>query len=450
MRRLATILLATTAAHAVDWTSADLGAQPVAIGAGARALGLGGAFAAIADDATASTWNPAGLTQCERPELAASLGWNHTAIEADQHDRRHALRPEHASAMLPFFAGGCMQVVGVAWQRQYDFTRDLALADRAVDVIPGMFTITIDEQRAFRRSGSLASLGASYAIEVQPGFSLGATLNAWGDRLTGASHYRLERDQNTALRIEYEPWMGLPPDIETRIGVLSQRTSVRSGLSVVLGAMWQATPELTLAAVAKPGYHLGLRSDIAWHEVVDHSVFGSSENRSTSTASARLSHPPSLTLGAAWRPDDLNALSCDATVTRWRLYRLEDAAGQHSPVSVFLAPDRFDDLWTLRAGYERIVILPQSVLVPRVGALVEWLPAATAAPSLSRADEVSATSDLWLGLTAGASLAQRRVIWDAAVQVRRGDDVGAGQFAGLDRTADLTVTTVRLGVTVQF
>ena len=38
------------------------------MGVGARALGMGGAFTAIADDATAAYWNPAGLTKIENIE----------------------------------------------------------------------------------------------------------------------------------------------------------------------------------------------------------------------------------------------------------------------------------------------------------------------------------------------------------------------------------------------
>ena len=38
------------------------------VGAGNRALALGGAFAAIADDASGSLWNPAGLAWVERGE----------------------------------------------------------------------------------------------------------------------------------------------------------------------------------------------------------------------------------------------------------------------------------------------------------------------------------------------------------------------------------------------
>src|SRR4029079_5726097 len=40
---------------------------------GARALGMGGAFVAVADDATAVVANPAGLVILQRPELSAGV-----------------------------------------------------------------------------------------------------------------------------------------------------------------------------------------------------------------------------------------------------------------------------------------------------------------------------------------------------------------------------------------
>jgi hypothetical protein len=39
------------------------------LGAGVRALGMGGAFVAVANDATAGYWNPAGLAQLAKPQL---------------------------------------------------------------------------------------------------------------------------------------------------------------------------------------------------------------------------------------------------------------------------------------------------------------------------------------------------------------------------------------------
>ncbi len=42
----------------------------IATGVGARALGMGGAFVAIAEDVTAGYWNPAGLTQLGYPQIS--------------------------------------------------------------------------------------------------------------------------------------------------------------------------------------------------------------------------------------------------------------------------------------------------------------------------------------------------------------------------------------------
>ena len=44
--------------------------SPNPVGSGARAIGMGGAFIAIADDATAASWNPEGLIQLETPEVS--------------------------------------------------------------------------------------------------------------------------------------------------------------------------------------------------------------------------------------------------------------------------------------------------------------------------------------------------------------------------------------------
>jgi hypothetical protein len=46
-------------------------AQFLKLGAGARAAAMGDAFAAVADDASAVYWNPAGLTQLKSPEVTA-------------------------------------------------------------------------------------------------------------------------------------------------------------------------------------------------------------------------------------------------------------------------------------------------------------------------------------------------------------------------------------------
>ena len=427
---------------AVEASGADFGFQPVALGAGARALGMGGAFSAVADDATAVTWNPAGLTQCEVPEVAASLGWYRSRTESSEAGTTssEALRLDHASGLLPFFALGCQQVIGLAWQRQYDFSRSIRWQRDEVNLDDGF---AMQEEQTRNSAGSFASLGVSYAIEVHPGLSCGLTVNRWDDAWTRASHYRMVSNSLTSVTITD---MGTATETSKN----SAETRIVSGASVVLGAFWQASPALTLALVAKPAYRLRLEqnAEVASHNV---GIFGDVTDTSYATVtSADLRHPSSLTLGSAWRQGDVHTLSCDATVTRWSQYRIEDGTKARSPVNFHLDSADFPDLWTLRLGYEYVAILPRVILVPRCGLLLEDLPAATKAPSLSQAEQVSATRDRWWGASAGLGICQRSVYWDLGVQVRYGNDVGAGQFAPPNQTVDLLVTTARLGLTVPF
>lgn len=74
-RRLIPVLAAASALLAAGTASAsdDGGVRSVfARGAGERALGLGGAYGAVAGDATALFWNPAGLALADRVGLQAS------------------------------------------------------------------------------------------------------------------------------------------------------------------------------------------------------------------------------------------------------------------------------------------------------------------------------------------------------------------------------------------
>jgi hypothetical protein len=69
---LLTVLLAAGSASAKSSTVGTSGAQFLKLGAGARAAGMSDAFTAIADDAFAAYYNPAGLARMERPQLGGA------------------------------------------------------------------------------------------------------------------------------------------------------------------------------------------------------------------------------------------------------------------------------------------------------------------------------------------------------------------------------------------
>lgn len=65
---ITSLILPTTASAADEGSHA---AEFLSHGVGARALGMGSAFVAIADDATATYWNPAGLTKVKKHSFSA-------------------------------------------------------------------------------------------------------------------------------------------------------------------------------------------------------------------------------------------------------------------------------------------------------------------------------------------------------------------------------------------
>ena len=72
MKILAALLLLSAPAHAISGDAGTSGAQFLKLGAGARAGAMADSFEAIADDASAAYYNPAGLAQLPGTQLAGA------------------------------------------------------------------------------------------------------------------------------------------------------------------------------------------------------------------------------------------------------------------------------------------------------------------------------------------------------------------------------------------
>jgi len=97
------------------------------VGAGARAAGMGNAFIGVSDDATAISWNPAGLSQLMRAEASVVGRYTMRDVEfkdftgANETNSLSTFGLNFGSLVVPF-KGVFNPVIAASFQNQLDFT----------------------------------------------------------------------------------------------------------------------------------------------------------------------------------------------------------------------------------------------------------------------------------------------------------------------------------------
>ena len=148
-----------------------------ASGVGGRALSMGSAYIAVADDYSATLWNPAGLTQLRRMELFTSLSYLQYTNEATFADETNSdkttktkLNSIGFAFPIPTYRGSMVFAVGYNKIRNFDAG---FLFDR--------FNTKYNVQQTYNEieEGDLINWVLSGAIEVTPNMSVGASFNLW-------------------------------------------------------------------------------------------------------------------------------------------------------------------------------------------------------------------------------------------------------------------------------
>lgn len=223
------LVLPTEAPAAPAFRPPAIFTAPLPTGSGARALGVAGAFTAIADDATAASWNPGGLTQLERPE--ASVVYR-TTRERNRHDSTDSefrvgenaydsQNINYISLVCPFRVVPIQRnaVVSLNYQEAYDFTQeftadvsktqepreerggsrstytevqedvvrddvfDIVVRSHKTTVIESSFRQLLDSglvsDLEFEQSGVIAALSPALAMDVTPTFAVGLAVNCY-------------------------------------------------------------------------------------------------------------------------------------------------------------------------------------------------------------------------------------------------------------------------------
>jgi len=148
-------------------------------GVGARAMGMGNGYTAVADDYSALFYNPAGLGQLKNSEIMGSLSSLSVENEASfnnvvssESSNYTKLSDAGLAVAVPTYRGSL--VLGFGYHQVRDFDNALYLR-REVNT-PGD-SVSREHHRIQEGGLSIVALGGS--SEMAPGLFLGASLNIW-------------------------------------------------------------------------------------------------------------------------------------------------------------------------------------------------------------------------------------------------------------------------------
>jgi long-subunit fatty acid transport protein len=313
---------------------------------GARALGMGGAHLALASDATALVYNPAGLARVTRIEFSGGLthqrwdsqtGW---ALSGKfDGPAQNNTRFSSAGVVLPVptYRGSLVLALGVNRIKSFDSSRQF-------------FNITSDQEESEieLESGGihLWSLGA--AVDISPNISVGGAINWW----SGKGDYTWLYE-----RIEF-----LPPGYSIKHD--DRIVDRYGGFNAKLGVRIQPNKFLVLAGTIDSPVTLTIEEDFDSLTVLDGQTYAGGWS-----SEYKVSLPFSLGAGAALSLNNFT-LAGDVHYTDWtqmEYKRVEDIAESNRQIK-----RTYTDAFRFHLGAEYLI--PQISTSLRAGFYRDPLP----------------------------------------------------------------------------
>ena len=461
---------------------------PNPVGSGARAMGVGGAFIAVADDATAANWNPGALIQLELPE-ASVVGDYSLGDIAGQTVQLYNIN--YLSASYPFTVKNINMILAINYQRLLDFNLDFdktvntsILSDSSstfllkgtgnpADVnqfnVVSVSGLNLDEQTKVKMNtvGSLGAVSPAFAIQITPKFSLGVTANLWrdgwirGEKYSSGSSETVEGIQSQSNALWYDSdgdctcnggpcspgdFVDNPACLDSlippskvgggvnptysnghpyeRIDRFSTRMKME-GESYNFGLLWDMTPRWTMGAVYRTGATLDVAREVRVFQV-------------QTSAYPSLNHPP---FQAEFNFDEHVYLPSSYGLGAG--FRYSDALTISADLSVIRWDEYFYKLndgtkYSLITGLKEGTDDVAATLTGRVGAEYLIIKPKYVVPIRGGffydQEPAIPNSDGYYGITAGTGFAYKWMVTDIAYIYRFGRDVHVGYAANDTRT----------------
>lgn len=425
------------------------------IGSGARALGMGGAFIAIADDATAATWNPGGLGQLETPEFSLGLRYqeyrkispavgNLFTFRGAMDMNTQFVDIDYIAFTYPIRVGDFKIVPQISYQRGISFNFKTNI--NAVQYYNKMWLSNVGWTTELGNITNMAKIngGVDY-YSVSLGSTLfkhlnvGVSVNLW------TKGYYANVEENTAGLFFVD---SNPTNMEDASSLFREKLDLNfRGVNYTVGALLDLSEKVKVGLVYKNAFSIDLNYKLinefnsVLSGVTSYAVKVQTEGSTT------LRWPETVGFGISYRPIDPLTISADFTHTRWDKSIFTDFpyyeadgvtntagwlyADVYFPTLNPVGENGFKQLDTrqLRLGSE-YVLIGSKVLIPlRVGLFTD---------SQYFAD-TSGKAITFFGLTGGMGLKWKGLSADLAVLYELGNYLRDPQDYSETRVAELRV-----------
>jgi long-subunit fatty acid transport protein len=389
----------------------NINVVPLPVGSGARAIGQGSAFIAVADDATAASWNPGALIQLEKPEFSLVSSYLSTGQEFDSddpgltfHDRDESRGDmNYASIAYPFRIFRKNMVAALNYQQIYDFHMKLDFDSEQADSTPppSRFNQNIDVES----QGGVGALTPALSMLITPKISFGVAVNFYTDEFFGNYAWKQRTKVTTS---------GTFAGIHIPTTSDSYDTTFKNfqAINVTTGVLWDVWEKedklLTLGAVYDTPYTADVDRIISRSSLTNHSR----EN-------FEIDYPMSFGVGLGFRYNDALSFSLDVTWSDWSEYKQKRSNDglETRPLGGATLDRKIDDTYTARCGTEYLIFRKNVIIPVRGGLFYE------PRPSLDDPTDV-------YGFSIGSGITFKRISIDAAYQFRWSHD-GDGEDFGL-------------------
>ena len=357
-------------------------------GSGARALGMGGAFIAVADDATAATFNPAGLAQLLKPELSfvgqgLQRKVSYQEFQTTTQGRQLAvsdslighskLDPLLLSAMVPLRVAGRNLALQLSAQRAFTLGEGDSRAILETPVATGTAAQPVRLNQSIRQTGQIDVYSLAAAYECSQRILLGVTWNQWRGRWD--------------LDTESVETAGDSPG-----SIRFQQGNRFDGQNLTLGLLWR-WPHWSLGLV----HGTAFRADYGFTTRVG-STLPTTLPATTDLPQVGLHWPDTSGIGLAFRPGDQWLVTGDLQYTPWSEAKFMTSVPNLDGLGFFdlRRSSRGQNATVLRLGAEKLWVSPGGLLVPlRMGACREPQPLV---------DPVTGQQRIIYGLTMGSGV----------------------------------------------